>query len=127
MLMRWRLKSKKFQTWSEIAKRGLCENIVAFDRSMPAIDRVKQFNATQVSCRQGIRILQKNIGLVSEFAVQIIYDRAQLLIHHPCKPNQISAVCWPEGSEIFVSGWQMRIARCTVRSQALCNFTPSEV
>src|SRR5437588_90302 len=49
--MRWRLKSKKFQTWSEIAKRGLCENIVAFDRSMPAIDRVKQFNATQVSRR----------------------------------------------------------------------------
>lgn len=32
-----RLDPKKFQTWSEIAKRVFCENIVAFDRSMPAI------------------------------------------------------------------------------------------
>src|SRR6266513_1913827 len=125
--MRSWLKSKKFQNWSEIAKRGFCENIVAFDRSMPAINRVKQFNAAQVSCRQGIRILQSHIGVVTEFAIQITYHRAQLLIHHPCKPNQIGAVCWPEGSQVFVSGLQMRIARCVVRSQALCDFTASEV
>ena len=56
--MRSWLKSKKFQAWSKIAKRGFCENIVTFDRSMPAVDRVKQFNATQVSCCQGILILQ---------------------------------------------------------------------
>src|SRR6266446_1574085 len=123
--MRWRLKSKKFQTWSEIAKRGFCENIVAFDRGMPAIDWVEQFNATQVSCCQGIRILQLHIGVVSEFVVQITHHCAQLLIHHPCKPNQIDAVFWPEGSQIFVSGLQMRIARCVLRSQALCDFTPS--
>src|SRR4029453_7668717 len=94
---------------------------------MPAIDRVKQFNAAQVSFFQGIRILQSYIGVVTEFAVQITYHRAQLLIHHPCKANQIGAVCWPEGSQVFVSGLQMRIARRVVRSQALCDFTASKV
>src|SRR5436309_14555266 len=125
--MRSPLKSKKFQTWSQIAKRGFCKDVMAFGRSMPAIDRVKQFHATQISCCQGIRILQSHVGVVSAFAIQITHHRAQLLIHHPCKANQIGAVSWPEGSQIFVSGLQMWIERCVLRSQALSDFASSKV
>src|SRR4030095_2698681 len=104
------LKSKKFQTWSEIAKRGFCENIVAFDRSMPAIDRMQQFHATQVSCCQGIRILQLHVSVFTEPAIQFAHHRAQLLIHHPCKANQIRAVSRPKGGEIFVRALKVRVA-----------------
>src|SRR5581483_3466810 len=115
------------QTWSEISKRCFCENVVAFNRSMPAIDWVKQFHATQVGCCQGIRIPQLDVRVVSKFAVQITHGHAQHLIHHLCEANQIGAVSLPKGGEIFVSRFQMRIARCVVGSQTLCNFTPSKV
>jgi len=39
---------------------------MAFDRSMPTIDRVEQFNPTQVSCRQAIRILQSHADVASQ-------------------------------------------------------------
>src|SRR5207249_10144460 len=45
----WSFDSKKFKTSPKIAERGLCENIVAFDRGMPAIDPVEQSRAPQIS------------------------------------------------------------------------------
>jgi len=42
--------SKKFQTWSKVAKGGFRKNIVAFGRGMPAVDYVEQFDAAQIGC-----------------------------------------------------------------------------
>jgi len=100
---------------------------MAFDRSMPTIDRVEQFNPTQVSCRQAIRILQSHADVASELAIQFAYHLAQLFIHHPCKANQIRAVSRSKGREIFVSAFKVRVARWVSASQTFCDFAAYEI
>ena len=51
-----------------------------------------------------------HVDVASELAIQFAYHLAQLLIHHPCKANQIRAVSRPKGCEIFVSAFKVRVA-----------------
>ena len=126
-IRRRRLDSKKFQTWSKIAERCFRENIVAFDGRMPAVHWMEQFRAAQIGCRQGIRIAHLHVHIVRKVAAQFAHHRAQFFIHHRGKTNQIGPVNWPEGCEIFVSSFKMRIAGRVLRSQALCDFAPFEI
>lgn len=91
-----RLDSEKFETWSKIAERCFREDIVTFDRRVPAVHWMEQFCPAQIGCRQGIRIAHLHIDIVRKVAVQFAYHRAQLFIHHPGKANQIRPVNWPE-------------------------------